>query len=77
VDAYDGVTKISWSDMNSFIATMGNESAQKASEELLADERNFVDFETSTIKEKMTTRPRQLKPNPKTTSVRERRKLYC
>jgi len=49
VEPYDGITEVWWADMESFLAAMGEPDAQKAGEELLQDEKNFVAFENSCI----------------------------
>ena len=49
VEPYDGITEVWWPDMEAFLAAMGEPDAQKAGDELLADEKNFVAFENSCI----------------------------
>jgi len=48
-EAYDGVAELWWESFEDLAAAYSTPEAQKASEELLADERRFIDLEQSPL----------------------------
>ncbi|MBW2090870.1 MAG: EthD domain-containing protein [Deltaproteobacteria bacterium] len=48
-EAYDGVAELWWESFEDLAAAYATPEAQKASEELLEDERRFIDLEQSPL----------------------------
>ena len=48
-EPYDGVAELWWDDLESLVAAGGTDAARKAGQELLEDERRFVDLARSTL----------------------------
>lgn len=47
--AYDGITEMWWSDLESFQKALAGEDGIAAAKDLLADERHFIDLEASSL----------------------------
>lgn len=48
-EPFDGVAEIWWEDMQAFSGSMGTDEGRRAAQELLDDERKFIDFARSVI----------------------------
>ena len=47
--AYDGITEMWWSDIEGFQKVLGSEEGMAAGQDLLEDERHFIDMEASSL----------------------------
>lgn len=49
MEPYDGVAELCWKDQDSLLAAFATPEGQRAGEELLEDERRFIDFSRSSL----------------------------
>jgi uncharacterized protein (TIGR02118 family) len=48
-EPYDGVAELWWDSLEDFLAAGQTEEGRRAAQELLEDERNFIDLQRSTV----------------------------
>ena len=49
MEAYDGVAELWWEDLQDLAAAVGSDAGRQASQELLEDERRFIDLARSAL----------------------------